>query len=122
MAGGDDIGRGLKEFGEGAGQILDTVSSPPSDLGLGGLVAFFEKPDNLLALAVCLAAVAGIYRLLRSEGVIPAPKRRGGGLLASPFARRMALRIMFLVVVAALGLALAVGRMAGLHDVLKRFF
>lgn len=125
MAGGANIARSAKELRDRQQDMLDAVS----DIGSGskGLLSdfsdFFHKPDNLLALAVCLIALVGMYRLLRAENIIPAPSRPSmGGIMASPMARRMVLRIIFAIVLAAMGLAAATGRLAGLADLFKSFF
>jgi hypothetical protein len=125
MAGGADMVRSAKELQGRQQDMLDAVSG----LGSGSrgfaseLNAFFRDPANLLALAICLVALIGLYRLLRAENIIPAPSRPAmGGMLASPMARRMILRAMFALVAAALGLAAATGRLAGLLDMLKGSF
>ncbi|OLN25558.1 hypothetical protein DVDV_3257 [Desulfovibrio sp. DV] len=105
--------------------MLDAVSGLGS--GSKGLLSslndFFHSPDNLLALAICLVSVVGIYRLLRAEHIIPAPSRPSmGGMLASPLARSMVVRAMFAIVLAALGLAVAFGRLTGLLDLVKNLF
>ncbi|MHC1789949.1 hypothetical protein [Solidesulfovibrio sp.] len=125
MAGGADIARSAKELHGRQQDMLDAVSGLGSGAGgfLSGLGAFFRDPDNLLAMAICLISLVGLYRLLRAEHIIPAPSRpSGGGLLSSAMARRMVLRLVFAVVLAALGLAVATGRLAGLLDLLKSSF
>ena len=125
MAGGADLARSARELQGRQQDMLDAVSGLGS--GSKGLLSelndFFHSPDNLLALAICLISVVGIYRLLRAEHIIPAPSGPSmGGMLASPLARRLVLRAMFAIVVAALGLAAASGRLAGLLDVVKNLF
>ena len=125
MAGGADLVRSAKELQGRQQDMLDAVSGLGS--GSRGLASelgdFFQNPDNLLALAICLVSMIGIYRLLRAEHIIPAPSRPSmGGMLASPLARSMVLRAMFAIVLAALGLAAASGRLAGLLDLVKNLF
>ena len=123
-----DIARSAKELQGGQQPILNAVSGLGS--GTGGFFsdvnAFFHNVDNLLALGICLVSVVGIYRLLRAEHIIPAPSRPSTpdltGLLSSPVDRRMVVRALFALVLAALGLAAASGRLAGLVDRVKAFF
>ncbi len=124
MAGVGDVTRSVRETQQGASEALDALSGGVAATGksVSALADFFHKPDNLLALAVCLTALLGIYSLLRAENIIPAYRRQGGGVLASFLARRLALRLILFLVVAAAGLALASTRLAGFLDVLKRFF
>ena len=128
MADAADIVRAAKELQGGQQRMLDAVSGP----GLGtshffsDVNAFFHQGDNLLALGVCLVSVAGIYRLLRAEHIIPAPSRPTGpglaSLFASPLVRRMILRTLLALVLAALGLAAASGRLLGLLGQFKSLF
>ncbi|EFL50246.1 conserved hypothetical protein [Solidesulfovibrio fructosivorans JJ]] len=108
MAGADDVMRSVGELGEKGKDIADAFSGNAHHSldAARGLSDFFHKPDNLLALAVCLAAVIGLYRLLRAEGIIPAP-RLGTGLAGTFLARRLALWLVVSVVTSAIGLALA---------------
>lgn len=125
MAGVEEVTRSIGEMRQGGQDVLDGLSGGASGVpgSAHGLADFFRSPDNLLALAVCLLAVIGIYRLLRAENIIPAPRpSAGGGLLASFLARRLAVRLVFVVLIAAVGLALAMGRLAGVVELLKRFF
>jgi len=124
MAGVGEVMRSVQETQQGAREALESLSSGAAQSGksVSGLAEFFQKPDNLLALAVCLMAVVGIYHLLRAENIIPATNRQGGSLFASFLARRLALRIILFVVVAAIGLALAMGRLTGLLETFKHFF
>lgn len=125
MAGVADLARSAKELQGSQQDMLDAVSGLGS--GSRNLVsefgAFFHNPDNLLALAICLVSVIGMYRLLRAEHIIPAPSRPSmGGMLTSPLARRMVLRAIFALVLAALGLAVVMGRLTGLLELLKSGF
>jgi|GEM_PF-2443507 len=123
MAGADDVMRSvgeLQEKGQGIADALPGNAHQAVDAARG-LSDFFHKPDNLLALLVCLAAVVGLYRLLRAENIIPAP-RQGAGFAGSFLARRLALRIMLFAVVALVGLALASGRLAALVAAISRLF
>ena len=81
MPGADDVARSVGELSKGQGQALDALSGAAAGAGNAahGLSDFFRSTDNLLALVVCLLAVAGVYRLLRSENIIPAPSREAGG-------------------------------------------
>ncbi len=120
MAGATDVARSVQELQERQGQVLDALSG--SGQTGRGLADFFSSPDNLLALCVCVAALVGIYRLLRSENIIPAPSGPStGSVFATLLARRLALTLI-IAVVAALGLALLAGRLSGLAEALKRFF
>ncbi|MGE4536033.1 hypothetical protein K9F62_01150 [Desulfovibrio sp. JY] len=123
MAGADDVMRSVGEL-QGKGQgIADALSGNAHQAvdAARGLSGFFHNLDNLLALVVCLAAVVGLYRLLRAENIIPAP-RLGAGFAGSFLARRLALRIMLFAVVALVGLALASGRLAALVAAFSRLF
>lgn len=123
MAGAGDLARSAREIGEGGRDALDALSGvAPAGGKASGLVAFFDKTDNVLALAVCLAALFGLYRLLRAEQIIPAPRRTSGGLLDNALARRLALRVIVFAVMTAIGLALAMSRLTGFLDRLKGFF
>jgi len=128
MAGAADIVRSAKELQGGQQGMLDAVSGLGSGTSgfFSGVNAFFHNTDNLLALGVCLVSVAGIYRLLRAEHIIPAPSRPNGpglaGLFASPLVRRMVLRTLLALVLAALGLAAASGRLLGLLGQFKSLF
>lgn len=129
MAGGADIARSAKELQGRQQDMLDAVSGMGSGAGgfFSGLSDFFHNVDNLLALGVCVIAVVGIYRLLRSEHIIPGPSPSAGGpglagLLASPMARRMIVRALFAIVLAAVGLAVASGRLTGLLELFKSRF
>ena len=123
-----DIARSAKELQGTQQQMLDAVSGLGSGTGsfFSGVNGFFHNTDNLLALGICLISVVGIYRLLRAEHIIPAPSRPSGpdltGLLSSPLARRMVVRALLAIVLAALGLAVASGRLVGLVDRFKAFF
>lgn len=110
----NDIAGGAKELQQGRQDVLDAVS----DLGAGakglssGLSDFFARPENLLALAICLVALIGIYRLLRSEHIIPAPSGPGLGSLLSGFmGRGLLVRALIALILGALGLALFTGRL-----------
>ncbi|WP_300161994.1 hypothetical protein [Solidesulfovibrio sp.] len=125
MAGATDVARSIQDLQERQGQALDALSGAASGAGQAGreVSDFFHSPDNLLALCVCAAALVGIYRLLRSENIIPAPSGPStGSVFAALLARRLALKLIVLAVVAALGLALLAGRLSGLAEALKRFF
>jgi len=129
MAGAADIARSAKELRGSEQNVLDAVSGLGSGSSglLSSISAFFHNADNLLALAICLVSVVGIYRLLRSEHIIPTPSRPMmgsglGALLESPMARRLLLRALFAVVLAAIGLAAASGHLAGLVDRFKALF
>lgn len=125
MAGVEEVTRSIGQMRQGGQDVLDGLSGGASGVSgsAHGLGDFFHSPDNLLAMLVCLLAVVGIYRLLRAENIIPAPRPlSGGGLLASFLARRLAVRLVFVVLVAAVGLALAMGRLTGVVEALKRFF
>ena len=123
-----DIARSAKELQGGQQQLLDAVSGLGSGSSgfFSGVNAFFHNIDNLLALGLCLVSVVGIYRLLRAEHIIPAPSRPSGpdltGLLSSPLARRMMVRALLAIVLAALGLAAASGHLAGLVERFQAFF
>ena len=128
MAGAADIARTAKELQGGRQGMLDAVSglgSGTSDF-FSGFGDFFHNVDNLLALAICLVSVAGIYSLLRAEHIIPAPSRpRGpdlGSLLTSPVARRMALQALVVIALAALALAAGSGRLGGMLERVKALF
>jgi hypothetical protein len=125
MAGAGDVIRATRELRQGQQDMLDAVSG----LGSGAkgffsdLAGFFARPENLLALIICLTAVVGIYRLLRSEHIIPAPSRPGvGSMLASPMARSLVTRMLVAIILAALGLAALTGRLSGLADLLQSLF
>ena len=110
----NDITRGVGELHQGQQEALDAVSDLGSGAkGLTGRLAdFFDKPENLLALAICLVALIGIYRLLRSEHIIPAPSRPAvGSLLSGALGRGLIVRALIALVLGALGLALATGRL-----------
>jgi hypothetical protein len=108
---------------EGLRQAQEQVSGIGKGLsgGTSSLTAFFKSPDNLIALAICLVSLVGIYRLLRSEHIIPA-YQKGGGLFSSALAQRLAIKIIFVVVIASLGLALMVGRMSRLLEAVRGLF
>ena len=109
-----DIVRGANALRQEQQGVLDAVSGLGSGAkGLsGGLADFFGKPENLLALAICLVALVGIYRLLRSEHIIPAPSRPAvGTLLSGPLGRSLIVRALAALVLGALGLALLTGRL-----------
>ncbi len=113
----NDIARGVGELRQGRQDVLDAVSG----LGSGakgwswGLSDFFAKPENLLALAICLVALIGIYRLLRSEHILPAPSRPAvGSLLSGSLGRSLIVRALVALVLGALGLALLTGRLSAL--------
>lgn len=109
----NDIMGGAKELQQGQRDVLDAVSDLGSGAkGLSGRLSdFFDKPENLLALAICLAALVGIYRLLRSEQIIPAPSRPAvGSLLSGSLGRSLIVRALIALVLGALGLALFSGR------------
>jgi hypothetical protein len=115
MANANDIVRGAKELQQGRQDVLDAVS----DLGSGakglssGLSDFLARPENLVALAICAVALVGIYRLLRSEHIIPAPSRPAvGSLLSGALGRSLLFRALAALVLGALGLALFTGRLA----------
>lgn len=124
MAGAGEVMRSVQETQQGAREALESLSGGVSQTGksVSGLADYFQKPENLLALAVCLLAVVGIYNLLRSENIIPSTSRQGGSLFASFLARRLALRVILFVVVAAIGLALTMGRLTGLLEGFKHLF
>jgi len=110
----NDIARGIGELRQGQQDALDAVSGLGSGAkGLSGRLAdFFDKPENLLALAICLVALIGIYRLLRSEHIIPAPSRPAiGSLLSGALGRSLIVRALVALVLAALGLAFFTGRL-----------
>ena len=115
MAGVNDIAQSAKQLGQDRQDALDALSGAGSGAkGLAsGLADFIDKPENLVALAICAIALVGIYRLLRSEHIIPAPSRpAGGSLLSGPLGRSLIVRALIAVVLGALGLALATGRLA----------
>lgn len=124
MAAAGEVMRSVGETGAGARKALDSVTGGTAAAGkaVSGLSDFFHRPDNLLALAVCVAAVAGLYALLRSENIIPSARLRGGGLAGTFLTQRLALRIILFVVAAALGLVLVTGRLSGLVETLRNFF
>ncbi len=123
MPGADEVVRSVRELHEKQQGMLDALPGSTGGGGLRGLADFFRSPDNLLALAVCLVAVIGIYRLLRSENIIPARQSSGvGGLLAAAMARRLLWRLLFFIVLAAIGLALFAGWLPGLFATVGRFF
>lgn len=110
----NDITRGVGELHQGQQEMLEAVSGLGAGAqGLTGRLAdFFDKPENLLALAICLVALLGIYRLLRSEHIIPAPSRPAVGSLLSGFmGRGLLVRALIALVLGALGLALLTGRL-----------
>lgn len=125
MPGADDMARSVGELSRQQGQVLDALSGAAGGVGSAahGFADFFRSTDNLLALVVCLLAMAGVYRLLRSENIIPAPSREtGGSVFASLLARRLALRLIGFVLLAALALVLAMGRLQGLVAALRGLF
>ncbi|MEA5088811.1 hypothetical protein [Solidesulfovibrio sp.] len=125
MPGAEDVARSVGELSKGRGQALDALSGAAAGAGNAahGLAEFFCSTDNLLALVVCLLAVAGIYRLLRAENIIPAPSRGSGGSFFAAFlARRLALRLIGFALLAALALVLAMGRLPGLVAALRGLF
>uniref|UniRef100_I2Q400 Uncharacterized protein n=1 Tax=Desulfovibrio sp. U5L TaxID=596152 RepID=I2Q400_9BACT len=124
MAVAGEVMRSVGETQSGAREALDALANGAGSAGkaASGFADFFHRPENLLALAVCVMAVAGLYSLLRSENIIPSARPRGGSLLGTFLARRLALRIIFFIVVAAFGLALATGRLAGLAEIFRNFF
>jgi hypothetical protein len=125
MPGADDVARSVGELSKGRGQALDALSGAAAGAGNAahGITDFFRSADNLLALVVCLLAVAGIYRLLRAENIIPAPSRGSGGSFFATFlARRLALRLIGFALLAALALVLAMGRLPGLVAALRGLF
>jgi hypothetical protein len=125
MPGADDVARSVGELSKGQGQALDALSGAAAGAGNAahGLSDFFRSTDNLLALVVCLLAVAGVYRLLRAENIIPAPSREAGGsVFAAFFARRLALKLIGFALLAALALVLAMGRLPGLVAALRGLF
>jgi hypothetical protein len=124
MAGAGDVIRATRELRQGQQDMLDAVSGLGSGRGFfSDLPGFFARPENLLALIICLTAVVGIYRLLRSEHIIPAPSRPGvGSMLASPMARSLVTRMLVAIILAALGLAALTGRLSGLADLLQSLF
>jgi hypothetical protein len=124
MAAAGEVMRSVKETQSGVREALDSFSGGAASAGkaASGLADFFHRPENLLALAVCVVAVAGLYSLLRSENIIPSARTGAGSLFGTFLARRLALRVVFFVVVAALGLALATGRLAGLAEVFRNLF
>ena len=110
----NDITRGVGELHQRQQDMLEGVS----ELGAGAkglpgrLGDFFDKPENLLALAICLIALIGIYRLLRSEHIIPAPSRPAvGSLLPGLMGRGLFVRALIALVLGAVGLALFTGRL-----------
>lgn len=125
MSRADDLMRSVGELREKGQGIPDAFGGGTSHIltATRQITDFFRNPDNLLALVVCAVAVIGIYRLLRSENIIPAPRRsQGGSLLVSFVARRLALRLLLFVVAAAIGLALASGHIISLVAALRRMF
>ncbi|WP_029457632.1 hypothetical protein [Solidesulfovibrio alcoholivorans] len=125
MPGADDVARSVGELSKGQGQALDALSGAAAGAGSAahGIADFLRSTDNLLALVVCLLAVAGIYRLLRAENIIPAPSRGAGGSVFAAFlARRLALRLVGFALLAALALVLAMGRLPGLVAALRGLF
>ena len=124
MSAVDDLARSAKELQGQRQEIVDTLSGAAS--GVDGtasrLTDFFHHPENLLALGVCLVALIGMYRLLRSEQIIPAPRRPSLGLLGSAMVRRWIVGAMLFVVLAAFGLAMALGRVTSLLDTIKGLF
>ncbi len=122
MAG--DMMRSVREMQGRQQEVLDAVSGTGQGAAktVHDLKAFFTSPDNLIALAVCLAAVIGLYRLLRSENIIPRYRVASGNMLSGFLARRLALRLMVLLTLFALGLALAAGHAGGLLESLKSLF
>lgn len=109
----NDIARGVGELRQGQQEVLEAVSELGSGAkGLPGRLSdFFDKPENLLALAICFVALVGIYRLLRSEHIIPAPSRPAMGSLSGAKGRGLLWRALIALVLAALGLALFTGRL-----------
>lgn len=129
MAGAADIARSAKELQGSEQGVLDAVSGLASGNSglLSSIKAFFNNVDNLLALVICLVAVVGIYRLLRSERIIPGPSQALSGsglaaLLEKPLARRLILGTLAAVVLAAIGLAAASGHLAVLVSHFKSMF
>lgn len=124
MTAADDLARSAKELQGQRQEILDTLTGAPSNVsGAASRVTdFFHHTDNLLALGVCLVAVIGLYRLLRSEQIIPAPRKPSFDLLGSALVRRWILRAIFFIVLAAFGLALAMGRLTALFDTVRQIF
>lgn len=124
MPDANDILHATEDLRKAQEQAAGSLSSGGHGLsqGVSSFFAFFKSPDNLLALAVCLVALAGLYRLLRSEHIIPEPRRSGGGLLSSAVAQRLALKLILGTVLAAVGLALLVGRVSGVLEALRQFF
>ena len=90
--------------------------------GLGGFADFFKHADNLFALTICLVSLVGLYRLLLAEPIIPAAPPRTGGIFSSALAQRLALKIILMVVLAAIGLALFVTRMSGVLESVRQLF
>lgn len=113
----NNIAGGVGELGQRQQDVLEAVSGLGSGARSlpGRLADFFDKPENLLALAICLVALIGIYRLLRSEHIIPAPSRPAiGSLLSGHTGRSLIVRALVALVLGALGLALATGRLGSL--------
>lgn len=106
MPGAQDVVRSIGALRQRQQEMLDGLSGGPSGLdgAVRALVGFLRDPDNLLALLVCVAAVVGLYRLLRAERIIPAPEvRAGGSRWAALLSGRLA-RLVLFAVAAALGL------------------
>ncbi|WP_428566469.1 MAG: hypothetical protein ACP59X_06310 [Solidesulfovibrio sp. DCME] len=93
MPDAQDMARSIGELQERQQGLRDGLSGLASGLAAAGrgLREFFHSPDNVLALLICLAALVGIYRLLRAEHIIPAPADSGGPL--GGFGRGTGLRL-----------------------------
>jgi hypothetical protein len=120
----NEVLRATEDLRQTPEQVTGAVSSGAKGLaeGASDFGAFFKSPDNLLALAICLVSLVGLYRLLRSEQIIPAMRRREGGLLSSALAQHLAMRLILFAVLAALGLALLVARLTGFFEYARHMF
>lgn len=123
MADATDILRATEGLREARDQATGSLAAGAKDTaqGLSDFADFFRQPDNLVALAICLIALVGIYRLLRAERIIPAPSR-GGGLFSSVLAQRLAVRLILGLVVVAVTLALLAMRLTVLVEFARSLF